>query len=153
MAYATSADVAARLGRDLTESETGIVDARLADVELMIRNRVEDLDERVSLGKTSRDVVVMVEAEAVLRLIRNPDGYRQETDGNYSYVLSEAVASGRLIILDHEWVLLGARVGVASIAPKIRVAQAGRCEPRVEHNRFVCGCPGYPFSPCRELAQ
>ena len=36
-------------------------------------------------------------AEAVLRVLRNPDGYTNETEGNYSYGLNKQVASGYLM--------------------------------------------------------
>src|SRR5690606_10158648 len=64
--------------------------------------------------------VVMVECEAVMRLIRNPEGYTQETDGNYSYSIDSRVASGRLSILPEEWALLGYSQGVIVLSPRIK---------------------------------
>lgn len=117
MAYATVADVEARLGRTLDASESQIVSTRLNDVELMIRHRIPDLDTKVSTGEIDPAVVVMVECEAILRLIRNPEGFTAETDGNYSYQISAQVASGRLDILSGEWALLGVRNGAFTIRP------------------------------------
>ena len=48
MAYATVADVEARLGRSLEAGEQDIVETRLNDVELLIRHRIPDLDARVA---------------------------------------------------------------------------------------------------------
>ncbi|GAB3912681.1 hypothetical protein GCM10029964_120910 [Kibdelosporangium lantanae] len=59
----------------------------------------------------------MVEADIVLRLIRNPEGFTQESDGNYSYMISNQVASGRLEITDAEWTLLGVRRGTFTLTP------------------------------------
>ena len=42
MAYATATDVADRLGRELDTSEQRIVNARLDDVEIMIKARISD---------------------------------------------------------------------------------------------------------------
>lgn len=115
MAYAELSDVEARLGRSLEAGEQEIVQVRLNDVELIIRNRIPDLDIKVSNGTIDIEVLKMVEADAVLRLIKNVDGYRSETDGNYSYQIDERVASGHLDVLGSEWALLGVRGGVFTI--------------------------------------
>jgi hypothetical protein len=115
MAYATVADVEARLGRSLEAGEQQIVETRLNDVEILIRSRITDLDERIANGSTDLEALIMVEANAVLRLIKNIDGFRAETDGNYSYQIDDRVASGRLDILSDEWALLGLTSGVFTI--------------------------------------
>lgn len=119
MAYATYEDVESRLGRDLSTSEQQIVTTRLNDIELMIRHRIPDLDTKVSTGVIDPAVVVMVESDAVLRLIRNVEGFRAETDGNYSYQIDERVASGRLDITSEEWAMLGYRTGAFTIRPSL----------------------------------
>lgn len=119
MAYATVADVEARLGRTLDSSESQIVSTRLNDVELMIRYRIPDLDTKVSTGVIDPALIVMVECDAILRLIRNPEGFTAETDGNYSYQISSQVASGRLDIFPNEWALLGVRNGAFTIRPNL----------------------------------
>jgi hypothetical protein len=109
MAYATLQDVQDRYHEDLDEAMELVVNTRLADAELLLRNRIPDLDERVAdpiLWPNYLELVIMIEAEMVLRLIRNPEGYSQESDGNYSYAIYQAVASGRLEVLDSEWDLL-----------------------------------------------
>lgn len=121
MAYATASDVEDRLGRELDSSETQIVNTRLDDVERLIKARIKDLDDLVDAGEPDEDLVVQIEAEAVLRLIRNPEGLTSETDGNYTYMISSRVASGRLEILDTEWALLGVRRSVFVIAPKVDI--------------------------------
>lgn len=122
MAYASVDDVEDRLGRELDETEARIVNTRLNDAELLIRARIPDLDARVTSGRLDVMTVRMIEAEAVLRLVRNPSGFASETDGSYSYTLSEAVASGRLAILADEWSLLGIRRGAYVIRPLLRPA-------------------------------
>lgn len=119
MAYASVADVEARLGRTLDSSESQIVNTRLNDVELMIRHRIPDLDIKVSTGVIDPALVVMVECDAILRLVRNPEGYTAETDGNYSYQISKEVASGKLDITSAEWALLGIRNGAFTIRPSL----------------------------------
>lgn len=119
MAYASVEDVEARLGRDLDTSESQIVSTRLNDIELMIRYRIPDLDTKVATGVIDPQVVVMVECDAILRLIRNPEGFTAETDGNYSYQISTQVASGKLDVFPNEWALLGIRNGAFTIRPSL----------------------------------
>jgi hypothetical protein len=111
MTYAQPSDVSDRLGRSLSDEELTLVGTRLGDAENKIRRRVPDLDDQVTAGTIAEDDIVRIEAEAVLRLVRNPDGYLQENDGTYSYMLSQQAASGRLEILEDEWADLGVTVG------------------------------------------
>jgi hypothetical protein len=120
MAYATPEDIEQRLGRELDESEATIVGSRLDDVEELIFLRIPDLAQRIADGKIRQRLVVMVECEAVMRLIRNPEGYTQETDGNYSYTIDSSVASGRLMILPEEWAMLGINRSVVLLSPAIK---------------------------------
>jgi uncharacterized protein YcaQ len=107
MTYAQAADVQAVLGRTLTAEETALVDRRLAQVERMILRRVPDLAEQIGAGDLDDADVIDIEAEAVLRLIRNPEGYASESDGTYSYQFNRETASDRLEILASEWETLG----------------------------------------------
>lgn len=115
MAYATFEDVQLRFFRELTEEEKPLVEKRLQDAENRIRRRIPDLDDRVVDDPGYEDVVRQVCADAVIRLVRNPEGYIQETDGNYTYQLSDATAAGRLTILPEEWGDLGVRKGISVI--------------------------------------
>ncbi|AJD82437.1 head-to-tail adaptor [Mycobacterium phage Sheen] len=109
MAIATPQDVENRWVRELSEEETTLVNTRLEDAERMIRRRIKDLDAKITAGDIDADDVKMVEAEMVLRLLRNPEGFAQETDGNYTYMLNQRIASGKLEVLDDEWEALGIR--------------------------------------------
>jgi Phage protein Gp19/Gp15/Gp42 len=107
VAYASSSDVGTRLGRELTTEEAELVNTRLADVERMIRKKIPDLAAKITAGTIDVEDVQQVEADAVLRLVRNPDGYRSESDGTYTYEFNTAMASGKLEILPEEWATLG----------------------------------------------
>ena len=114
MTYATVADVSTRLGRTITTSEeTAQVHAWLEDAEAMIRTGIPDLDARVTAGSPLVGTVVMVEANAVIRKIRNPEGYTSETIDDYTYRYNEQVRRGDIFITDEEWALLrpGVRPG------------------------------------------
>jgi len=107
MAYATVPDVQSRLERELEPDEATLVEARLGDAERLILARIPDLDQKIIDGQIDIDAVKQVEADAVIRLVRNPAGYVQESDGSYTYMLSREAALGRLTILPEEWHLLG----------------------------------------------
>lgn len=130
MALATVEDVSARLGRDLSPDEAVQVSTLLGDAELLIKTRIPDLLARVAAGTIDSAVVIMIEANMVARVVRNPDGYVQETDGNYSYQVSTAVASGRLSVLDDEWSWLGITRGVFLLVPKVNIPWRDQTEPR-----------------------
>ena len=84
MAYAEATDVGTRLGRTLTDEETSLVNTRLEDAERRILRRIPDLADQIEDETIDVEDVKQVEADA-LRLVRNPDGYRSESDGTYSY--------------------------------------------------------------------
>ncbi len=117
MSYANVADVEARLGRPLTDAERDLAAVLLEDAETLIRAKIPDLDERIADGRLRREVVVMIEANAVVRVLRNPGGYRSETAGDYSYTLDTRAAAGYLTIPDSDWRLLGVRPGAFTIRP------------------------------------
>lgn len=120
MAYATSENVSVRWAREPSDEESALIEVRLDDVERMIRRRIPDLDDQITAETIDIDDLIQVEAESVLRLVRNPDGYVSESDGNYTYMLRQDMASGRLEILPHEWEMLGVvRSRMAVIAPAI----------------------------------
>ena len=109
MAYATSADVAVRWARTPSAEDAALIGVRLNDVERLIRKRIPNLDALVTAGTILGEDLKQVEADAVLRLVRNPEGYLSETDGNYTYMLRSDLALGRLEILPEEWAMLGVR--------------------------------------------
>lgn len=117
MTYAEPSDVSGRLGRELSADEATMVAARLADAELIIRSRIPDLDDQIADDKIDVEIVKMIEANAVVRLVRNPNAYTGETDGNYSYQINWKTATGELEILDNEWALLGISQAMFVIAP------------------------------------
>lgn len=119
MAYAQASDVSARLGRPLTADETTQVAALLGDAEIDIRERIPDLDTRAE-DEDYLAKVIRVEASAVARLVRNPDGHIGETDGNYSYQLNWRLNTGQLEITDQEWKLLGVSHNVSTIDVRAR---------------------------------
>jgi hypothetical protein len=121
MAIAIVEDVATRLGRELDPIEVTQARVLLDDAESILLAKIPDLHTRITLGTLSESLVVMVESNAVCRVLRNPDGLFQETDGNYSYQVAQNVASGRLSILREEWEYLGVSSEIFVISPKLDV--------------------------------
>lgn len=117
MALASETDVVTSMMRDLTPAESQHVDALLERAERKIRTRIPDLDTRVETDPGFRQTVIDITAEAVARVFRNPSGYTQENEGNYSYSLNFRVASGLLDILDSDWAELGFGGGLGTIMP------------------------------------
>ena len=107
MAYTTVADVTARWARTPTDEEVTLIQVRLEDCERLIRRRIPTLDAKISSGDIAEADLNQVVADAVLRLVRNPDGYLSETDGNYTYMLRQDISTGKLEILPEEWEILG----------------------------------------------
>lgn len=120
MSYASFDDVQERFHRELEDVDRVLIETRLKDAEGKIRRRVRDLDDKV-LDLEYMALVVRICADAVIRLIKNPDGYVQETDGNYTYMLSQQLAEGRLRIEQDEWNDLGVSrsVGVVHVSPML----------------------------------
>lgn len=118
MTYAEPDDVQAVLGRTLEPAEIPLVERRLAQIERKILRRIPDLADQIADGVIDQDDVVDVEAESVYRVIRNPEGLRSETDGQYGYERSSEAADNSLRILPEEWALLGIRPSrMFAIAP------------------------------------
>lgn len=111
MAYATASDVQALAARELSVEESALADRRLEQVERLIKRRIPDLDTQVNAGDIDEDDLIDIEAEAVWRVLRNPEGLFMEMDGNYQYQRSRESADGSLRILPAEWQTLGVRVG------------------------------------------
>lgn len=78
---------------------------RQSYVESKIRHTVGKLkarygrriESRLASGELEADLYKDTVAEAVLRVVRNPEGYTTEQQGNYQYSLRAAVASGYLM--------------------------------------------------------
>lgn len=107
MAYATAQDVVILWAKEPEPEVMTLIERRLEQVERMIRRRIPDLDSKVAASETFEADLIDVEADVVLRLVRNPEGYMSETDGAYTYQLQTDLSSGKLEVLDDEWQTLG----------------------------------------------
>ena len=109
MTYASAADVTTLWAKEPEPEVISLIERRLEQVERMLKRRIPDLAVRITAGDIDEADVVDIEADAVLRVVRNPDGYLSETDGGYTYQLQSDLSSGKLTITDEEWEILGVK--------------------------------------------
>ncbi|SDJ74558.1 Gp19/Gp15/Gp42 family protein [Streptomyces indicus] len=101
-------------GTDLGDPQ---IQALITQAETYLYARVPDLDRRIACGQVTQATVDFIEASMVARVARNPDGYRAETEGDYSYQLDSRAAAGFLTLLPDELIMLGIGRGAFTIAP------------------------------------
>lgn len=112
MTIATVQDVADRWGQTPDAAMEAAINKRLGDVERMIERRFRDegldpIATQITATELIAEDVEQVESDAVLRIIRNMDGFLSENDGNYGYQVIQALASGKLEIPAEDWYTLG----------------------------------------------
>jgi hypothetical protein len=104
----------------------------------MILRGIPDLANQTEAGQIDPADVRDIEAEAVYRVIRNPEGLSSETDGTNGYELSRQAADNRLRVTAEEWQTLGIRPSkMFAIAPRLRPD-----EPPHPRDRGGQGVPG-----------
>lgn len=114
MAFATVNDVEIRYGRALTPAQRAQVEAWISDLEVLIRQRIPNLDVLMAAGRPSPATLQFVVCEAVIRKLNNPDGLRSRTStiaiDDYSETeiatIDASNAAGWLGLTDDEWNLL-----------------------------------------------
>lgn len=137
------ADIETSLLRDLTEREAQYAQAWLDRAQRLILARIPDLTVRAQSNAEYASVVAGVEGEMVARVFRNPEGVRQEDEGNYSIRLDAAVASGILIVSPTEWEALGAaNAPIKSVSGAMDEYAATRYGDARPDLRFQYGWPG-----------
>jgi hypothetical protein len=127
----TARDVETRW-HPLSDAERDLAKHLLVDAWAILLARVPTLESRLGASPPtlSKALVVTVETAMVLRVMRNPEGKRQESIDDYSWTRDNAVSAGLLYLGDDELALLvpsGDLSGAFSITPygPTYVAQAG----------------------------
>ena len=87
-ALATITDVENRW-RPLTDEETVVASTRLDDASELVRTLIPGIDDAITAGTVSESLVAAQVAAMVIRVLRNPNGVRQESIGDYSYTLAD----------------------------------------------------------------
>lgn len=120
--YASIEDVSIRYGRPIVdEAQVAQVSAWLEDVESIILARLPGLGDSIVDGRLPLPTVVMVEANAVIRKLHNPEGKVAERVDDYDYRFNENSRKGDLFLTDEEWALLTPSVtprGAFTVRPR-----------------------------------
>lgn len=74
----------------------------IADVVALIVDECPRVPQRLASGTLSANNYKRVVADAVKRIVRNPDGMASESEGGYSYSTSAVVASGTYWLTDRD---------------------------------------------------
>lgn len=108
--------------RPLTDRETIVASTLLDDAWMLLKLKDATIDTRLDAVPIELDtaLVVMVLVEMVKRVLRNPDGIRQESIQDYSVTRDAVVSSGLLSVTDDELDLLASTTTVTSDAFTIR---------------------------------
>lgn len=99
---ATFDDVKARSLRPVSDSNQSWADKRLGDAWEMLKRKVPALEERIMSGELSLELVKSILAEAVIRVLKNPNSVRSTGVDDAQVTIDYTVASGRLYFLDEE---------------------------------------------------
>lgn len=96
MTWTTFEDVAKRYEKPLDADLVPWVTQVIEDAERRLVSKRPNLRSNVEAGKVDEADVRVAVVNAVLRVIRNPEGYQSETEGNYVYTIAKDVAGGKL---------------------------------------------------------
>jgi len=100
---ATTADLVSRW-RTLSAQETANGEAFLGDAWVMLKRRLPTIEVDIT-ADTTGDLeadVVRILATAVLRVLKNPDGFKQESLDDWAGTRDGAAAAGALFFTDEE---------------------------------------------------
>lgn len=118
MPHANTDDVRTVLLRDLTDVELDLAERLVVVAASILRRRIPDLDERISTDLDFGDLVSYVEAKAVARVLRNPEGVTYETIGPFAQQRPASSASeDGVSFTKAELSMLGIGSGAFTITP------------------------------------
>lgn len=89
-------DVQAAYEADLDASKEDWVNTLIARAEALLARKRPNLAANIAGGKIDAASAKLAVITAILRIVRNPEGYQSETEGNYVYQKYRDVAGGKL---------------------------------------------------------
>jgi hypothetical protein len=98
-------DLEARF-RPLTDDEGAIAQALLDDAWAILLTQKPNLDAQLTAGDIAPEIVTFVVSAMVLRVLRNPNGVRQWSVGDYSETRDNTISGGSLYLTPDELGLL-----------------------------------------------
>ena len=103
--FATAGDVMSVVGPDVAADPEWVA-ALVGRAERMLLAQVPSILARADAGLIDLDLVRDIIAAAAARVVRNPQGIRQEMAGSYLYMLDSSISSGSLAFTPEELALL-----------------------------------------------
>ncbi|WP_159794463.1 Gp19/Gp15/Gp42 family protein [Puerhibacterium puerhi] len=79
---------------------------KIGDAVAFIDDMVPAAKRRLQSGQLSQRTYIKTVCDVVLRVLRDPEGYRSESDGTYSYTRSATVASGDMWLTNNDLTVL-----------------------------------------------
>lgn len=108
--------------RPLSDAETIVADTLLSDAWVLLKHADSTIDTRLDAAELDSELVKIVLVEMVKRVLRNPDGIRQESIQDYSVTRDATSGNGLLHVTDDELVMLASSETAESDAFTIRPA-------------------------------
>lgn len=68
---------------------------------------IPTLPQRIEKGLVDREFVIDKVVGSVLRVVRNPEGFESESEGDYTYRINKTVASGDIWYLERDLLSMG----------------------------------------------
>lgn len=109
----TFADVQKAQKRSVPTEDKAWIEDLIAKAEAILSLRRGDVEDWVAEQNSDkrRQAVKHAVTNMVTRVLKNPDGYTTEADGDYSYGRDKSLASGQLYATTTDLQLLGLRTG------------------------------------------
>lgn len=122
MAFATTEDIEARLGRTLTGTEAGSVDLLLEAAQAVIAQAAGKTDEWAETLDPVPAILRFVCVELVVRVLANPEGLRSTSEqlGAYQRSRSFRDADGLLLTASETRLVRGVTYGRASGSARMK---------------------------------
>lgn len=106
----TSEDVAKSYEGEISIPEVAWVEQKIDEAVRTLVGLIPSIPSRVHKGELDADLVKDKIVEAVLRVVRNPQGIESEGEGDYNIRLRNTTASGDIWFQEKDLILLGLNV-------------------------------------------
>ncbi len=112
-ALATTTDVESMF-RALTAEEAVVVPSWLTYLSAQVRLQAPNVDDRMATDTDYADLVRLTVAAAAVRVLRNPDGWRQWSIDDANFTRDQVVSAGLLYLTEGELVQIRGNQGLPS---------------------------------------
>lgn len=103
-------DVALGAKPPIPSTDEPTVDEYIDEAETILSVRLGDLDAWIAVDPVREARLKTVVKRMVRRVLKNPDGFESESEGDYSYTRSRALRSGEIYVSAADWRILGIKI-------------------------------------------